>query len=174
MLQSKSPYFSGMQTNSISKQGKSRRGRNFTFIYSNSENYQQDNLELRMKAQELQIYVNSLETKIEKLENFANIANCTTRHNQHTRISNNIEDMYSAYSSLSKKVIKIKDNESKAFDNYINMCQDKEKSIVDTKLDYSNKKTKIKLLKEALSKCSKEYDISLLKLEKIVFSFVII
>eukprot|EP00826_Nyctotherus_ovalis_P034758 TRINITY_DN2920_c0_g1_i1.p2 TRINITY_DN2920_c0_g1~~TRINITY_DN2920_c0_g1_i1.p2 ORF type:complete len:146 (-),score=35.48 TRINITY_DN2920_c0_g1_i1:458-895(-) len=130
-----------------------------------SENKRQ---ELLMKMHELELYVNHLEGRVEELTNEKGRVKCIGKYDKHRQRATAIEDMYSNYSKASKKVIEINHRRKILFEKYINICQEREKMVVDIKLEHSSQKTRIKLLQEALAKRNKEYSSALLKLEKVV------
>ena len=89
-----------------------------------------------------------------KDEEILNIKNCEDKLFE---VSINIDKKYEEYSLLSKKTILQKDIENEAFENYLTICQEKEKIAAKTKQELSYQRTKIKLLTEAISNREKEY-----------------
>jgi len=83
-------------------------------------------------------------------------------------IANETEEMYEMYSSLSKDCLKLKERENEMFEKYTNICQEKEKFVVDTEEEMSHQRIKIKLLQEALTKRNQEYQILDKKNKKLV------
>ena len=73
-------------------------------------------------------------------------------------IAKMIEEMYKKYSDLGKTIVNQKKNETVIFDEYINACQEKEKTTTDIELEISNQNTKIKLLHETLMKRNQEHN----------------
>lgn len=124
--------------------------------------------ELLLKMHELELYVNHLEGRVEELTNKKDILKNIGKNSKYRQGVTDIEDMYSSYSKASKKVIEIKHRINTLFENYINTCQEREKAVVDIKLEQSSQKTRMKLLQEALAKRNKEYSSALSKSEKIV------
>ena len=73
-------------------------------------------------------------------------------------LANEIEELLIEYSNLSKATIDQKAKENNSFDNYTNICQEKEKITVDSKLSISRQKMKIKLLEETILNRKKQFN----------------
>eukprot|EP01022_Parablepharisma_sp_SALTPOND_P007987 TRINITY_DN135026_c1_g1_i1.p7 TRINITY_DN135026_c1_g1~~TRINITY_DN135026_c1_g1_i1.p7 ORF type:complete len:180 (+),score=42.28 TRINITY_DN135026_c1_g1_i1:634-1173(+) len=114
------------------------------------------------KIQELEQHIGVLQQKLQDLEKRKE-ALTDTQHphiaKKYEELVNKTEEMYENYSKLAKETMKEKEKENKAFENYINACQEKEKATVDAKLQLSHQRMKIKLLQETLVKRNKEFDI---------------
>ena len=116
------------------------------------------NIEIQ-KEKELKQTLKLLDEKLanlyqEKKEEILNIKNYKDKLFE---VSVNIDKKYEEYSLLSKRTILQKDIENEAFENYLTICQEKEKIAAKTKQELSYQRTKIKLLTEAISNREKEY-----------------
>lgn len=79
------------------------------------------------------------------------------------------EEMVEVYSGLSKQLVRLKQKESETFEKYVAACETKEKTLVDTQLEFSRLRMKVKLLEEVLTKRNTEYKELLVKYRKTVF-----
>ena len=66
------------------------------------------------------------------------------------------EELQEMYSNISKECIKFKKSESEIFDKYVIACQEKERVLVDSEMQFAHLKMKIKLLEEVLTKRNQE------------------
>lgn len=72
--------------------------------------------------------------------------------------TDDFEELLEMYSTLSKNCLKLKEKENEMFENYISVCQEKEKIVVDTDEEIAHQRMKIKLLQEALTKRNQEFE----------------
>jgi len=75
--------------------------------------------------------------------------------------------MQEVYSNLSRECVALKKSESEMFEKYVTACQEKTKALFDSKLEFSHLRTKIKLLKEVLTKRNEECNKFVKKKEKV-------
>eukprot|EP00826_Nyctotherus_ovalis_P032305 TRINITY_DN2603_c0_g1_i9.p4 TRINITY_DN2603_c0_g1~~TRINITY_DN2603_c0_g1_i9.p4 ORF type:complete len:114 (+),score=17.72 TRINITY_DN2603_c0_g1_i9:785-1126(+) len=66
--------------------------------------------------------------------------------------------MYERYSILADETLKAKSIEEVTFEDYIAKCQEKEKAIVDIRIEASSQQTRLKLLHETLAKRTQEHN----------------
>lgn len=83
------------------------------------------------------------------------------------------ENMIQTYSSLSKDFIKLKEKEAEVFEMYVKATQEKEKILIDSQMEYSHLKIKIKLLEQVLTKRNEEYNELLKKENTSVLLYII-
>ena len=77
-------------------------------------------------------------------------------HMKYIESSNAYEESLGLYSELAKECIKIKSEMCEVYNKYEIVCQQKDKEIIDLKMEYAHLKIKIKLLEEVLTKRNKE------------------
>ena len=107
-----------------------------------------------------------LEQKVEELEKAQSAGQKDSKHakkikelrQKHLELAEDCEATYERYSTLAKDCLILKQREAESFDNYINACQEKEKLAVDSKMEISHQRMKIKLLQEALTKRNQEFE----------------
>jgi predicted RNase H-like nuclease (RuvC/YqgF family) len=80
------------------------------------------------------------------------------KKDKYVELAEGCEEMRGNCSSLAKDCMELKKKENNIFENYINACQEKEKVSVDSKLEISHQRIKIKLLQETLTKRNHEYE----------------
>jgi len=89
------------------------------------------------------------------------------------KVSATSEEIMELYSGLSKEFVKLKYKESETFEKYVIACEIKEKTLVNTQLELSRLRMKVKLLEEVLTKRNSEYKELLSKYKKTVLHIII-
>ena len=170
-------FYKGLwERSSFSNSRKRPKNININVSNKNSDNFvRQQAIKakiIKQTAEEFEDKVQKMEIYIEDLNNRTKSLKCDqakiNNKKDYKELSEIIEKTYSKYSTLSKKTLKQKELENKAFENFISVSQDKEKALVDIHLTISHQNTKIKLLNEILEKKNKEYNIALDKNTHIV------
>jgi len=123
-------------------------------VHKNTET--NENLEiiekLQSKLQELELKKSNLSKEVSKRTEEK------IQFNKYKELSLKLENDYEKYSELAHKTLTQKQNEDRAFEKFITVCQEKEKIAVDNKLLLSHQRMKIKLLQETLVKRAQEFE----------------
>eukprot|EP00826_Nyctotherus_ovalis_P046897 TRINITY_DN5338_c0_g2_i9.p2 TRINITY_DN5338_c0_g2~~TRINITY_DN5338_c0_g2_i9.p2 ORF type:complete len:131 (+),score=58.23 TRINITY_DN5338_c0_g2_i9:634-1026(+) len=121
------------------------------------------------RIRDLECYVELLQEKMGLLEEENGRLKKQLKGKAYGEVAVAYEEMVEVYSGLSKEFVRLKQKESETFEKYVAACEVKEKTLVDTQLELSRLRMKVKLLEEVLTKRNTEYKELLTKYRKTVF-----
>jgi len=140
----------------------------YTTISKSEDRTQKLHLTSKTNTRDLRVKLERLEMDVHTLESTVTILRVKKMMlkrsnslqailNDYKKLCNQINTLYTDYSSLSKSVVEMKKKEKEVFEEYVEMCQQKETIKTNIDLEASHKQTKMKLLEETLRKRNNEY-----------------